>query len=980
MRKKTCKVFFSVSSFSSFFSFFFLCLGIFFCMEMAMAQNRSTIPINVGVVFDMDAWVGKMGLSCISMALSDFYSSDHGSDYKTRLVLHTRDSKRDIVAAAAAVDLLKDLEVKAIIGPTSSMQADFIIGLGEKAQVPIISFSATSPSLSSLRSPYFIRATLNDSSQVKTISSIIQYFGWREVALIYIDNQFGEGIIPFLTDALEKINARIHYRSVIPEFAIDDRITSELHKLRSMQTRVFIVHMTTSLGAKIFTMAKELGMMSEGYVWIITDAMANELNSMDPSTIESMQGVIGVKPYVPRTKQLEDFTTRWKLKFQQENPTILNAELNVFGLWAYDSATALAMAVEKSRNAGASFQKLHTSGNTTYLEAIGVSKDGPKLLQAILNTTFKGLSGDFQIVDGQLRSPAYQIINVIGNGAKGIGFWTRENGIIKDLSLRSTKNGHSISKTNFGTIIWPGDTTSVPKGWVIPTNGKKLRIGVPLKHGFSQFVKITRDFTTNTTTVTGYCIDVFKEVMDALPYYVPYEFVPYVTPDGETTESYDDLVYQLFLGTFDAVVGDTTIFANRSQYVDFTLPYTESGVAMVVPIKDKNRNKAWVFVKPLTWELWLTSFCCFVFIGFVIWVLEHRVNEDFRGPPWHQVRLIFWFPFSTMVFAQKEKIVSNLARFVLIIWFLVVLILTSSYMASLTSTLTVEKLQPELLKSNEYVGYQQGSFVARLLAKMNFDEDRLRPYSTPQECVDLLSRGSANGGIAAVFDEIPYVKLILAKYCSKYTIVGPTYKSDGFGFAFPMGSPLVPDVSRAVLSVTESEKMVQIEKAWFGKYTCSNSSASPSSNSLGLDSFWGLFVIAVVAATLALLIFLTTFMHEHWHIMRQSNLPFHERIRILARNFDRKDYSSHTFKNSELRDAVGVLGHMDCPQSPHDNLSMFASPQTNEPPSPSISSHTEQIFHLPGEEGGTPPSHEENVAVSTQESVIGLAIDLNAGR
>ncbi|OIT29130.1 glutamate receptor 2.7 [Nicotiana attenuata] len=858
MRKKTCKVFFSVSS----FSFFFLCLGIFFCMEMAMAQNRSTIPINVGVVFDMDEWVGKMGLSCISMALSDFYSSDHGSVYRTRLVLHTRDSKRDIVAAAAAaLDLLKDVEVKAIIGPTSSMQVDFIIGLGEKAHVPIISFSATSPSLSSFRSPYFIRATLNDSSQVKTISSIIQYFGWREVALIYIDNQFGEGIIPFLTDALEKINARIHYRNDIPEFATDDQIRSELHKLRSIQTRVFIVHMTTSLSAKIFTMAKELGMMSEGYVWIITDAMANELNSMDPSTIESMQGVIGVKPYVPRTKQLEDFTTRWKLKFQQENPTILNAELNVFGLWAYDSATALAMAVEKSRNAGASYQKLYTVTNE------------PALVQ---------------IVDGQLRSPAYQIINVIGNGAKGIGFWTRENGITKELNLRSINNVYSISKANFSTIIWPGDTTSVPKGWVIPTNGKKLRIGVPVKDGFNEFVKVTRDFTTNTTTVTGYCIDVFKEVMDALPYYVPYEFVPYVAPNGETTESYDDLVYQLFLGNFDAVVGDTTIFANRSQYVDFTLPYTESGVAMVVPIKDKNRNKAWVFVKPLTWELWLTSFCCFVFIGFVIWVLEHRVNEDFRGPPWHQVGLIFWFPFSTMVFAQKEKIVSNLARFVLIIWFLVVLILTSSYMASLTSTLTVEKLQPELLKSNEYVGYLRGSFVAGLLRKMNFDEDRLKPYSTPEECVDLLSRGSANGGIAAVFDEIPYVKLILAKYCSKYTIVGPTYKSDGFGFAFPMGSPLVPDVSRAVLSVTESEKMVQIEKSWFGKYTCSNSSASPSSNSLGLDSFWGLFVIAVVAATFALLVFLTAFMHEHWHIIRQSNLPFHERIRILARNFDRK--------------------------------------------------------------------------------------------
>lgn len=124
----------------------------------------------------------------------------------------------------------------------------------------------------------------------------------------------------------------------------------------------------------------------------------------------------------------------------------------------------------------------------------------------------------------------------------------------------------------------------------------------------------------------------------------------------------------------------------------------------------------------------------------------------------------------------------------MIIWFLVLLILTSSYTASLTSMLTVEKLQPtvkdvkELLNSKDYVGYQPGSFVVGLLRKMNFDEDRLKAYNTPEECVELLAKGSSNGGIAAVFDEIPYVKLFLANYCLKFTTIGPTYKTDGFGF------------------------------------------------------------------------------------------------------------------------------------------------------------------------------------------------------
>lgn len=59
---------------------------------------------------------------------------------------------------------------------------------------------------------------------------------------------------------------------------------------------------------------------------------------------------------------------------------------------------------------------------------------------------------------------------------------------------------------------------------------------------------------------------------------------------------------------------------------------------------------------------------------------------------------------------------SNLTRFVVIIWMFVVLILTSSYTANLTSMLTVEKLEPtfrdlnELLRKGENVGYLEGFF------------------------------------------------------------------------------------------------------------------------------------------------------------------------------------------------------------------------------------------------------------------------------
>ncbi|WJZ85469.1 hypothetical protein VitviT2T_005004 [Vitis vinifera] len=890
-----------------------------------MPQNTK-IPVKVGVVLDMDTWLGKMGLSCISMALSDFYAS-HGH-YKTRLVPEIRNSKRDVVgAAAAALDLLQNEDVQAIIGPASSMQANFLIGLGDKTHVPIISFSATSPSLSSLQSQYFIRATLNDSAQVPAIRAIVQAFGWREVVLIYVGNEYGNGVIPYLTDALQEIDTRIAYRYVIPPLATDDQIVKELYKLMTMSTRVFIVHMSTPLGPRLFTKANKVGMMDEGYVWILTDGMADMLSTLDESVIDSMQGVLGVKPHVPRSKELKSFEIRWKRKIQQEYPTNESYELNIFGLWAYDAASGLAMAVEQLGTTNFSFQNSNISRNSTGLGTIQVSKTGPYLLQSLLSTKFRGLSGDFQIVDGQLRSSAFQIVNVIGKGERGVALWTPENGIVR--------NSNPTYKADLRTIIWPGDSPSVPKGWVLPTNGmKSLRIGVPVKEGFSEFVKVTRDPITNITKVTGYCIAIFDAVMAALPYSVPYEYIPFETSDGKPAGNYNDLIYQVYLQKYDAVVGDTTIVANRSLYVDFTLPYTESGVSMIVPVIDKRSKNAWVFLKPLTWDLWVTSACFFVFIGFVIWVLEHRINEDFRGPRSNQVGTILWFSFSTMVFAQKERVVSNLARFVVIIWFFVVLILTQSYTASLTSMLTVQQLKPtitdinELIKNGERVGYQTGSFVHEFLKWMKFDETKLVIYESPEGLDELFSNRSSDGGIAAAFEEIPYMKLFLAKYCSKYTAVQPTYKFDGFGFVFPKRSPLIPDVSMQVLNVTEGAKMVQFEKAWFGQTpSCPELTSSVSSNSIGLNSFWGLFLIAGVASFVALIICITTFLYENRDTLVHLDPPASvwRKIKAMATRFDHKDLSSHTFRKSEMVDRT--------------------SPATNCPPSPSsLSIQTESNF------------------------------------
>ncbi|XP_022131338.1 glutamate receptor 2.8-like [Momordica charantia] len=911
----------------------------------AAAQNATAMAaVNVGVVMDFESRIGKMGLSCIDMSLSEFYAAN--PDYKTRIVLHTRNVGNDDVvgAAAAAVDLIKNKKVQAILGPTSSMQANFVIELGQKAHVPILSFTATSPALASLRSPYFFRLAQNDSVQVAAISAIVKTFGWRQVVPIYEDDEFGDGILPYLIDALQDVNARVTYRSVINPAATGDQIGEELYKLTTMQSRVFVVHMLPSLAARLFAIADKIGMMSEGFVWILTGATANLLQSMDSSVLHSMDGALGVKTFVPKSMKLDEFTVRWKRKFLSQNPTLNDPQLDVFGLWAHDAAKALAMAVERIGPANFTYLK---NPNLTDLQSLGVSENGEKLRDFLSTTKFRGLAGDFGVANGELQSATLEVVNVNGNWGNRVGFWTPENGLTKDWSASGTRS-----------IIWPGDTAAQPRGWEMPTMGTRLKIGVPRKDGYSEFVRITK----NGTDAEGYCTDVFEAALAGLPYAVPFDYFPF---DG----AYDELIMKVHDGFFDGAVGDITIVANRSQYVDFTLPFTESGVSMVVPTQSNSKNRAWVFLKPLTLDLWITSFCFFVFMGFVVWILEHRINEDFRGPPSHQIGTSLWFSFCTMVFAQRETLISNLARFVVVIWFFVVFILTQSYTASLTSLLTVQQLQPsitdinELMKRQPWVGYQEGSFVLGLLRSVGFKN--LRPYASPDELHKFFKRGSSNGGFDAAFDEIPYIKLFLSKFPDKYTMSDPIYKADGFGFAFPMGSPLVADISRQVLNVTESEKMNQIQKKWLGENCNSPSSGgNVGSSRLNLSSFWGLFLIAGSAAVVALLIYFAIFLYKEHHTLRRtaadegSNSPVLRKLRALLRTYDGRDLTSHTFRKSNN---INVEAHaMD-----------GASPSSNCPPSPSNYSVQDASFEFfngsgdssPMNRNQTPPLHNQEVGL-----------------
>lgn len=429
-----------------------------------------------------------------------------------------------------------------IIGPQKSSQASFVIDLGDRAHVPVISFSATSPSLLR-RTPYFIQTAQSDATQVGAIASIVKKFQWREAVVIFEDTDYGHGMIPYLANELYNIGVRISYRSIIPLQPTEDFILKELYKMMTMQTRVFVVHMSPSCAARLFLEAQGVGMMSEGYAWIVSSGIMDMISSLDPHIVESMQGILGVKPLIPESENLDSFSHRLERRFFQNASSIKEkTDLSVIGLWGYDTLWALALAAERVGYSDSSSKYKASNVNSTNLFDLKISVSGPKILQEMSLTRFKGLSGEFSLVDRQAKHSSYQILNVVVGGAREVGTWFTGHGLSRMLKKSGKTN--QGSEENLQGIIWPGGSTHVPRGWEINVGGKKLKIGVPVKDGFTEFVRAETDLQTNTTKASGYYIDLFDSVIKALPYSVQYEYVPFLIGiDG----SYNDLVQQVFL-------------------------------------------------------------------------------------------------------------------------------------------------------------------------------------------------------------------------------------------------------------------------------------------------------------------------------------------------------------------------------------------------------------------------------------------------
>ncbi|CAK7347540.1 unnamed protein product [Dovyalis caffra] len=814
------------------FVLFFMLLPLLLESKAKGSEAGDNCPLThpimgkIGGVIDHSSRVGKEQKVAMEMVVEDYFRSSCSKQLTLQLEDFGGDSSR---LASATTELISSKQVQSIIGTMTAQETGMFSEVDASIKdIPIISLTspALTPPLMAQQLPYFLQMSNHITLHMQCIADIVSHFKWRKVTALYEHrNGFSAyaGIITLLSDMLKVVNSEIADYSDLsslssisnPEITIEQ----ELIKLRSKSNRVFIVLVSSlELAILLFDKANQMRMMEKDYVWIVTDEIASLLDSVDSSVVSNMQGVIGFKTnFAQTTGSFKRFKSRFRKKYGSEYPEEEEySNPSIFALRAYDATWAIARVLEKSQ------------GKMTLKELSG----------SILSSNFKGLSGTVRFENNELwQSPSFQIINVVGNSYRVMAVWSPKFGFLESEEKYNEAKANSSLK-NLGPVYWPGGMQStIPKGWAISDADIRLRIGVPAMGAFNQFVTVTFDKTQNATCVTGFSINVFEAAVKRLPYNLPYVLVPFYG-------SYDEMVEQVYRNDLDAAVGDTEIMAYRFQYVEFSQPYVDSGLVMVVTQKAETSQATWM-LKTFTKNMWLLMIAMHLFIGLLVWVIERGSNSEFEG-----IGAMLWFSVTIIFYAHREPLTSNLSRLVLAPWLFVILIVVASFTASLSSTMTVSRLQPSVLDvetlkiTNAPVGCNGNSFIVRYLINvLLFKPENIKKINSIHDYPEAFETGH----IKAAFFVEPHAKVFLGKYCKGYAKAGPTFKLGGFGFVFPKASPLAFDISEATLKVVESGELRQLEEL-LSSSNCTSQTIESDTSSLGLEPFAGLFIVSGTVA------------------------------------------------------------------------------------------------------------------------------------
>jgi len=278
------------------------------------------------------------------------------------------------------------------------------------------------------------------------------------------------------------------------------------------------------------------------------------------------------------------------------------------------------------------------------------------------------------------------------------------------------------------------------------------------------------------------------------------------------------LVDEVSNGKHDIGVGAISITQEREKVIDFTHPFFESGLQVMV--SGSGETGTWATIKKVfTIELLGVVgvlIGIILVISHILWFVERKRNsESFPVNYKAGIGESIWWALSTLISGgcENKAPVGLAGRLVAFVWMLGAIGLTSFITASLASAMTVNTLSSDINGLSDLKGSSiatiAGSSAESFLKKSGYNSVGEKKI---EAAVELLEKRKVKG---VVFDS-PMLNYYVATHPgSDLQVVGSIFENQNYGFALPLGSDLRKSINEALLKLQFSGALEDLKKKWF---------------------------------------------------------------------------------------------------------------------------------------------------------------------
>lgn len=262
-----------------------------------------------------------------------------------RLEIVFEDSRANPRDGVSAAQKLLDVDrVVAIMDDSVSGVTLAVAPICNRAEVVLLSTGATSPSLSGI-SPYFFRIWNSDLEEGRFSATFVRNeLKPSRVAVLYINNEYGEGLRHVFSSALQSSNATLIASEPFPQGATDFR--AQLVKVKAGNPEVIYLIAYPKEAKMVLKQAREAGVSA---AWVGTVVMLED-------EMPSLAKQLGYALYFPSPASpdphdpaLREFRERFRARYHREPPVLADV--------GYDAIVLVGSAVADGARDGPSIRR-----------------------------------------------------------------------------------------------------------------------------------------------------------------------------------------------------------------------------------------------------------------------------------------------------------------------------------------------------------------------------------------------------------------------------------------------------------------------------------------------------------------------------------------------------------------------------------------------------------------------------------------------